>query len=51
MESDNRAIPGLYVAGVDQGSVYSVPYYTNEGSSVGLALGAGAYVADEILGA
>lgn len=48
---DNKAIPGLYVAGVDQGSVYSVPYYTNEGSSVGLALGAGAYVADEILGA
>lgn len=51
VDSDNRAIPGLYVAGVDQGSVYSVPYYTNEGSSVGLALGAGAYVADEILGA
>ena len=51
VDKNNKAIPGLYVAGVDQGSVYSVPYYTNEGSSVGLALGAGAYVADEILGA
>ena len=51
VDADNKAIPGLYVAGVDQGSVYSVPYYTNEGSSVGLAIGSGAYVADEILGA
>ncbi|MEC4184885.1 FAD-binding protein [Adlercreutzia sp. R21] len=51
VDKENRAIPGLYVAGVDQGSVYSVPYYTNEGSSVGLAIGAGAYVAEEILGA
>ena len=51
MDKENKAIPGLYVAGVDQGSVYSVPYYTNEGSSVGLALGSGAYVAAEILGA
>lgn len=51
VDKENKAIPGLYVAGVDQGSVYSVPYYTNEGSSVGLALGSGAYVAAEILGA
>lgn len=51
VDKDNKAIPGLYVAGVDQGSVYSVPYYTNEGSSVGLALGSGVYVADEILNA
>lgn len=51
VDADNKAIPGLYVAGVDQGSVYSVPYYTNEGSSVGLAIGSGAYVAAEILGA
>ena len=50
MDKDNHPIPGLYVAGVDQGSVYSVPYYTNEGSSVGLALGSGVYVAEEILG-
>lgn len=50
MDKDNHPIPGLYVAGVDQGSVYSVPYYTNEGSSVGLALGSGVYVAKEIIG-
>lgn len=49
MDKDNNPIPGLYVAGVDQGSVYSVPYYTNEGASVGLALGSGVYVAQEII--
>ena len=50
LDSDNSAIPGLYVAGTDQGSCYSAPYYTNEGSSVGLALGTGAYAAKVILG-
>ena len=49
MDEKNNPIPGLYVAGVDQGSVYSVPYYTNEGASVGLALGSGVYVAEEIM--
>lgn len=48
VDGENKAIEGLYVAGVDQGSVYSVPYYTNEGSSVGLALGSGAFAADVI---
>ena len=51
MDADNNPIPGLYVAGVDQGSAYCVPYYTNPGASVGLALGSGVYVAQEILGA
>lgn len=51
MDADNNPIPGLYVAGTDQGSVYSVPYYSNEGSSVGLALGSGVLVSKEILGA
>ena len=50
MDKDNVAIPGLYVAGVDQGSSYCVPYYSNPGSSVGLAAGSGVYVAKEILG-
>lgn len=49
MDENNDPIPGLYVAGVDQGSVYSVPYYTNEGASVGLAIGSGVYVAKELL--
>ncbi|BAK43786.1 FAD-dependent oxidoreductase [Eggerthella sp. YY7918] len=51
MDANNNPIPGLYVAGVDQGSVYSVPYYTNPGASVGLALGSGSFVADQIIGA
>ena len=49
MDTNNKPIPGLYVAGVDQGSVYSVPYYTNPGASVGLALGSGVHVANEIV--
>ncbi|BDE95253.1 FAD-dependent oxidoreductase [Raoultibacter timonensis] len=51
MDKQNNPIAGLYVAGVDQGSVYSMPYYTNEGASVGLALGTGVYVAKEIVSA
>lgn len=43
VDSDNNAIPGLYVAGVDQGSAYSMPYYTNPGACVGIALGSGMY--------
>ena len=50
MDAENNPIPGLYVAGVDQGSAYCVPYYTNPGASVGLALGSGVYVAKEIAG-
>ena len=38
----------LYVAGVDAGSMYSSPYYDNEGSSVGLAVGSGVLAAKEI---
>ena len=51
LDPDGNPIPGLYVAGVDQGSAYCVPYYTNPGASVGLALGSGVYAAQEILGA
>lgn len=36
MDKDNVAIPGLYVAGVDQESSYCVPYYSNPGSSVAI---------------
>ncbi len=48
LDSDNLFIPGLYVAGVDAGSMYSSPYYDNEGSSVGLAVGSGVLAAKEI---
>lgn len=48
LDADNNAIAGLYVAGVDTGSMYTVPYYTNPGSSVGNAMGSGWFVADQI---
>ena len=48
VDTENNAIPGLYVAGVDAGSMYTVPYFTNPGSSVGNAMGSGWFVADQI---
>lgn len=48
LNNENNAIPGLFVAGVDTGSMYTVPYYDNPGSSVGLAIGSGIVAADEI---
>lgn len=45
----NEAIEGLYVAGVDAGSIYASPYYESPGASVGLALGSGVYAAGEML--
>lgn len=42
-------IPGLYVAGVDTGSYYAVPYYDGPGSCVGLAIGSGIYAAENML--
>lgn len=36
-----QVIEGLYVAGMDNGSCYSVPYYDNEGSAAGLAFTTG----------
>lgn len=48
VDSNNDAISGLYVAGVDTGSMYTVPYYTNPGTSVGNAMGSGWFVAEQI---
>jgi len=48
LDKDNRWVEGLYVAGVDMGSMYTMPYYDNPGSSVGLALGSGVLAAEEI---
>ena len=39
-------IPGLYVAGVDNGSLYCSPYYENEGASLGVAYTSGIVAAD-----
>lgn len=45
LDADGHVIPGLYVAGVDNGSMYCAPYYDNEGSALGLALGSGVFAA------
>ena len=43
---DQNIIPGLYVAGVDNGSLYCSPYYENEGASLGIAYTSGIVAAD-----
>ncbi|MDO4633499.1 MAG: FAD-binding protein [Eubacteriales bacterium] len=48
LNNENQPIEGLYVAGVDIGSMYTMPYYDNPGSSVGLAVGSGVLAAEEI---
>lgn len=39
-------IPGLYVAGVDNGSIYTSPYYENEGAALGTAFTSGIVAGD-----
>lgn len=46
---DNEIIDGLFVAGVDAGSMYANPYYDNEGAALGLAMGSGVYAGEMIL--
>ncbi|MDO5521811.1 MAG: FAD-dependent oxidoreductase [bacterium] len=41
VDKTNTAIKGLYAAGLDAGSMYSSPYYDNEGSALGLAFASG----------
>lgn len=41
LDKNNEPIKGLYVAGVDAGSLFTAPYYDNEGSAFGLSLGSG----------
>ena len=42
-------IPGLYVAGVDNGSLYCSPYYENEGAALGTAFTSGIVAADYMI--
>lgn len=49
LDADGKPIPGLYVAGADNGSMFCVPYYDNEGSALGLSLGSGIWAARKIL--
>ena len=48
VDDSAEPIPGLYAAGLDAGSLYSAPYYDNEGSAFGIALGSGT-LAGEIM--
>jgi fumarate reductase flavoprotein subunit len=41
LTSSQDVIPGLYVAGVDNGSLYCAPYYENEGAALGTAYTSG----------
>lgn len=44
LDANNDPIPGLYAAGLDAGSMFTVPYYDNEGSAFGLSLASGTMV-------
>ena len=46
LTADQQPIPGLYVAGVDNGSLYCSPYYENEGASLGIAYTSGSVAGD-----
>lgn len=46
LAKDQSVIQGLYVAGVDNGSLYCSPYYENEGASLGIAYTSGIVAAD-----
>ena len=55
LRADFSVIDGLYIAGVENGSLYSRPYYEVGGSCCGLALSsgrlAGQQMAARVLGA
>lgn len=41
LDARQNVIDGIFVAGVDNGSCYTAPYYDNEGAALGLALTTG----------
>lgn len=38
LDAGQNVIPGVYVAGMDNGSAFCVPYYDNEGAALGVSL-------------
>lgn len=48
LNADGEIIPGLYVAGVDNGSCYCTPYYDNEGAALGIAFTLGLVAGEHI---
>ena len=49
LDSAQNPIPGLYAAGVDNGSCYCTPYYDVEGACLGLAFTSGVVAAEYIV--
>ena len=49
VNSSNQPINGLYAAGMDAGSLFTAPYYDNEGSAFGLSLASGTLAGREIV--
>lgn len=49
IKDGSQVIDGLYVGGLDAGSLYTSPYYDGPGSAVGLACGSGILAAECIM--
>ncbi len=49
LTAGQKVIEGLYVAGIDNGSLYASPYFENEGASLGCAYTSGIVAADCML--
>lgn len=49
VDAAQQPIPGLYVAGVDNGSLYTSPYYENEGAALGTAYTSGIVAGDYMI--
>ena len=49
LRADQSVIEGLYVAGIDNGSLYASPYFENEGASLGCAYTSGIVAGDCML--
>lgn len=49
LDADQNVISGVYVAGMDNGSAFCVPYYDNEGAALGVSLTLGILAGEEIV--
>ena len=49
LTADQNPVPGLYIAGMDNGSVFCSPYYHNEGAALGIAFTTGILTGKTIL--
>lgn len=48
LDREQKVIQGIYVAGVDNGSAFCVPYYDNEGAALGISLTTGVLAGEKI---